>query len=104
MDELEEIKLKWVRAGHSDRVKFLEGLSKIVPPSAVLRIQQNDKSVLTELVLPNWLDWDVLFVWAQRQSIVKGRPCILCSQYYENGVDFKEKWICEHCFLKLKQL
>ncbi|MEM4256984.1 MAG: hypothetical protein QXZ13_02845 [Candidatus Diapherotrites archaeon] len=104
MDKWEEIKFRLVKEGRSDRVKFLEGLNKIIPPSAVLKIRQNDKSVLQEIVLPSWLDWDTLFVWAQRQSVVKGMLCIFCAQASDVGVNFKEKWICEQCFLKLKEI
>ncbi len=104
MDKWEEIRFRLIKGGHADRVKFLDGLVRIVPPSAVVRIQQNDKSVLNELVLPEWLDWDTLYVWAQRVSQKKGRVCIFCGDSSENGVDFKEKWVCEGCFLKLKNL
>lgn len=105
MDEIWEAKkLDMVRRGQKERVEFLEKLNRQIVPSQVLRIQQNDKSVLKDLVLPAWLDWDTLYMWSLQMKVKDGRPCILCSQFSQNGFDFKEKFICEACFLKIKSM
>ena len=103
-DIFESMKLEMIRRGQGDRVTFLENLPKQIPPSQILRIQQNDKTVLKDMVLPKWLEWDTLFLWSNQYAIGKGRPCILCNRHEEHGLDFKEKWICEGCFLKIKDL
>lgn len=104
MEDFEARKLEMIRRGQRDRVAFLENLRKQIPPSQVLRIQQNDKSVLKDLVMPKWMDWDTLFLWSNQYEVKAGRPCILCNAQSEHGIDFREKWICEACFLKLKDI
>ena len=87
-----------------EKVRWLEKMDTLIPKSQVERIQQNDKTVLKELVLPSWVKWDFLYTWAASKKTADGRRCILCNEYRENGIDFKEKYICEDCFLKLKNL
>lgn len=101
--DLEKQKIEWMRKGALDRVKFLESMDKTILPSQMKRIQQNDKTVLIEMVLPKWVKWDLLREWAKNAKVKgKGRRCILCAETSASGIDFNEKFICEHCFLKLK--
>ncbi len=103
MDNWEEKMLLLVKHGHRDRVKFLETLHKSVLPLQLKKIQQNDKTVLKDLVLPSWLDWDLLYEWSLRSELIQSaRECILCNKEQEFGMEFNEKFICENCFLKLK--
>lgn len=102
--DLEKQKNEWARKGAIDRVKFLENLDKIMLSSYVRRIQQNDKTVLREIVLPKWVSWELLREWAagKKPKEKKGQICILCNEMHENGITFKEKFICEQCFIQLK--
>lgn len=105
MGELFERKMhELMRRGDKEKVAFLKSLEKNMLPSQIERIQGNDRSVLKELVVPRWVSWDLLYDWAISKKRRKGRRCILCSELNEVGIDFKEKFICEHCFLKLKNL
>lgn len=96
----------FVRHGHKDRVQFMETeLKRRVLPSQVERIKQNDKTVLGELVLPKWLDWDLLYEWSLRiEAPKKGHQCILCNEYAERGTDFNGKFICDPCFFRIKRM
>lgn len=105
MGELFEKKLlELTRRGDTEKTSYLKNLNKIVLPSQIKRIQENDKSVLREMIVPKWVPWDLLYDWAISKKAVKGRRCILCDDVMEVGIDFKDKFICEHCFLKLKNL
>lgn len=105
MDNWEKKRIEFVKRGQNDRIKFLENLTKTVLPVQLKRIQQNDKTVLKELVLPNWLEWELLYDWSNRyRALEKARECILCNELQESGMDFKEKFICENCFLRLKNI
>jgi hypothetical protein len=68
--DFEEKKLKFLQKGQIDRVKYFEELNKKLLPSIVHRIQQNDKTVLKEIVKPEWLDWETLFEWSQLGLVV----------------------------------
>ena len=105
MDQWDEKMVEMVRRGQRDRVKHLEKLHKSILPMQLKRIQQNDKTVLKDLVLPSWLGWDLLYEWSNRKKVVgKTRECILCNEAQEFGMEFKEKFICDNCFLRLKNL
>ncbi len=105
MDLWEQRLFEMIKRGQKDRIKYLNDLHKSIIPSHVRRIQQNDKTVLKELVLPPWLNWDLLYEWSQQRRIMENaRECILCNELSEHGMEFKEKFICENCFLKLKNL
>jgi len=104
MGMFEEKMLDLMRKGDEEKVKWMKSLNKTIMGSQIKRIQQNDKSVLRELVVPKWVTWDLLYDWAQGKQIAKGRRCILCAEAYESGIDFNEKFICENCFIKLKNL
>lgn len=93
------------RKGDLEKVNFLKGLHKKVMPSQLERIQKNDKSVFRELFMPKWVSWELLRAWAENFSLPQhGRICILCGTGGMNGIDFNEKFICENCFVRLKQL
>ncbi len=104
MGKFEDKLLDLMRKGDMEKVKWMKSLNKTIMPSQVERIQQNDKSVLREMVVPKWVSWDLLYEWADSKKIEKGRRCILCSQTNEVGIEFNQKFICENCFLKLKNL
>lgn len=97
--------LEYTRKGMVDRLKWMKNIHRVIIPQYVKRIQSNDKTVLNELVLPNWVNWNLLYDWAMNRPHMDGhRLCILCGEPAELGVDFNEKYICEHCFIKLKNL
>ncbi|MAG22280.1 MAG: hypothetical protein CL943_03180 [Candidatus Diapherotrites archaeon] len=101
----DETILEFTRKGVVDRVKFLRGLRKKVMPSQLKRIHQNDKKVMAELFLPRWVSWDLLYDWASDfKEESAGRDCALCENKSEIGIDFSEKFICDNCFVKLKNL
>ena len=106
MDYWDEMMLDFIRRGQGDKKQFLESeLKKSILPSQLARIQQNDKTVLKELILPEWLNWDLLFEWGNRQQQVsKGVECILCNSLNERGKTFNGKFVCEECVLKLKSM
>lgn len=101
----EQTLLEFTRKGALDKVSFLKGLHKKILPSQVERIQKNDKSVFRELFMPKWVSWVLLRAWAENFSMpAGGKICILCGAVGMNGIDFNEKFICENCFVRLKQL
>ncbi len=102
MERFEEKMIEFTRKGDMEKVKWMKNVDRIILPNQLKRIQQNDKTVLRELVLPKWVRWDLLYEWANNKKIRNGRLCILCNEHSENGMDFNEKYICENCFLKIK--
>jgi len=101
----EQTVINLTRKGAEDRVRLLKNLHKKVLPSQLERIQKNDKSVLQEMFMPKWVSWELLRAWADNvQPMGKGKQCILCDEKKENGIDFNERFICESCFVRLKQL
>jgi hypothetical protein len=93
------------RKGALDKVKFLKNLHRKVLPSQFERIKRNDKAVLKELFMPGWVSWELLRAWADNFKIPgKGKECIFCGNRSQTGIDFEEKFICEGCFLRIKQL
>lgn len=104
MDRFEQKLIELTRRGDIEKVKWMKNIDRIILPNQVKRIQQNDKTVLQELVLPKWVRWDLLYEWANNKRVRKGRMCILCNEYSENGIDFEQKYICENCFFGLKNL
>lgn len=102
---VEERILDLTRKGDLEKVKFLKSLHRKIMPSQFEKIQKNDKAVLKELFMPKWVSWELLRAWADNfETPGKGRVCILCSSKNETGIDFNEKFICEECFVRLKQL
>jgi hypothetical protein len=104
MDMLEMKIIEFTRKGDTVKAGWLKNIDRVILPSQVKKIQQNDKSVLRELVLPKWVSWDFLYEWAAGKKSNSGRLCILCNTGSECGIDFMEKFVCENCFLKLKNL
>ena len=104
MGIFEERKNEFYRKGAIDKVKWMEGLKKTILPSQLKKIQQNDKTVLQEIVLPKWANWELIYDWAQNMDNQKGRRCIFCYEQQENGADYMDKFICENCFLKIKNM
>jgi len=105
MDAWEQKMVEFLRRGQKDRVDYFEGLHKSMLPSQLKHVQQNDKTILKELVLPKWMTWELLFEWANRHKVNENtRPCILCNNENDAGIDFMEKFICDYCFLKLKNM
>ncbi len=105
LGHFEETLSEFMRKGDADKVKWLKKLDKIILPSHVKRILQNDKTVLMEMVIPKWVDWALLTDWAQtKKNNTRATLCILCNNASTNGITFIEKHICESCFLKLKHL
>jgi len=98
--------IEFVKRGERDKVAFLENeLKNRVLPMHLERIRQNDKTVQKDLVLPNWVDWDLLYEWAMRMQVPKkGVQCILCNEYAERGTDFNSKFICDSCFFRIKSM
>lgn len=93
------------RKGALDRVKLLRGLHRKIMPSQFERIKRNDRGVLQELLLPKWVSWELLRAWAENFSLPgKGTVCILCNEQREHGINFNDRFICENCFVRLKQL
>jgi len=101
----EEKKQHFLMKGQLGKVKYLETLHMKLLPQQVERIQQNDKTVLRELVLPSWLSWDLLFDWANQMKLTSSsKRCVFCNETDEVFINFKEKFICNNCFVKLKNL
>ena len=101
----EQTIINLTRKGAEDKVRLLKNLHKKVLPSQLERIQKNDKSVLQEMFMPKWVSWELLRAWADNVQLMgKGKQCILCDEKNENGIDFNERFICESCFVRLKQL
>lgn len=96
--------MEFTRKGNIDRVKWLENIDKYVLTTYAERIACNDKSVMQELMLPNWVTWELLYDWALMKTQKKGTQCVLCGNHSEVGIDFNKKFICEYCFLKIKNM
>ncbi len=95
MDEFESMILKMQRTGEIDRAKWLENIDKKIPGLFKQKIIDNDKSVLRELILPSWLTWDTLRLWAMRD--METSACIFCQQQKDEGTMFKGHFICTEC-------
>ena len=106
MDDWEQRMVALVRRGEGPRVQFLQHeLKNRVLPGQLKRIQQNDKTVLKEIVLPDWLDWDLLYEWSLREpNPQSGVECILCNRKSKTGTDFEGKFICDECFFRIKSM
>ena len=103
--DFEEKLLELVRRGDEEKASLLKNLHKKVLPSQLKRIQNNDKSVLKELFLPKWIGWSLLTSWASKYKLpMKGAECVLCSEQSPLGITFNERFICENCYVRLKNL
>ena len=105
MDFWEQRMVEFVRRGERSKVQFLDTLNKSILPVQLRRIRQNDKTVMKELVLPPWLDWDLLYEWSLHHAEPsKGKECILCNRNSEQGSFYNDKFICEECLLNVKSI
>lgn len=87
-----------------ERMKWLENIEKHVLSAQVKRILRKDKSVMQEMVLPKWVSWELLYDWALTKKKDSEKQCVLCNEFKELGIDFNEKFVCDYCFLQLKNL
>lgn len=90
------------RKGALEKVKALKSLGKTIMPSLKKRIQENDKTVLNELFLPKWINWNLLYSWAIKDLDAGEKRCALCGNASRNGTDFRQKFICEACLIEIK--
>ncbi len=105
MGEIFEEKLiEMTRRGEQKKVEYLKNLNNVILPSFVKRIREDDKTVLKEIVVPEWVSWDLLREWALNKEKPAGRKCILCSELDETGINFKNEFVCRDCFLALKNM
>jgi hypothetical protein len=102
MERIDELILKYQRIGARDRARWLETIDQKVPPSFKERIKDNDKKILRELILPEWVTWDLLRSWALEGS--EGEICGFCDKSVDKFVLFKDVVICENCLKELKNL
>ncbi len=103
MNDFEKYVIELTRKGAVDQVAFLKKLDRMVRPSQRKKIQQNDKSVLKELVFPSWLKWDLLYLWAMNRAETDGKQaCVFCSEVTQGGTNFKGKFICHDCYNDFK--
>jgi len=100
----EEKVLELSRRGEQKKAEYLKNLDNVILSSFVKRIQEDDKTVLKEVVVPDWVSWDLLRDWALAKGTPAGKKCVLCSDFNETGVDFKNKFVCRECFLALKNM
>jgi len=103
-EEFDRKMIDLIRRGDQEKVAWIKKMNRIILPSQLERIQQNDKTVLREMVVPKWVTWGFLREWAENKKIAEGRICIFCHNHEPVGIDFKEKFICDSCFLKIKTL
>ncbi|MCD6247486.1 MAG: hypothetical protein J7J87_03605 [Candidatus Diapherotrites archaeon] len=94
--------LEFTRRGDIEKVRWLKNIGKHILPSYVKRIQKKDKSIMQELILPKWVSWELLYDWACTQKTKEGKLCVLCDEHHKVGIEFNGKFICEYCFLKIK--
>ena len=90
------------RKGAEDKWRYLEKLETLVLPSQKKRIQQNDKTVLRELVLPSWISWELLFDWATQGMEQEDKKVCLFCHGLNQGINFKGKHVCWECFNEMK--
>lgn len=97
--------LELTRRGDLEKVELIGGLRKRVMPSQLKRIQEDDKSIMRELFLPKWVSWELLKDWASDFKVEgEGRACALCGEKSRLGIDFNERFVCDYCFVKIKNL
>lgn len=104
MSLFEEKLLDLKRKGAADKFKWMENIDKAILPSQKKRIQQNDKTVLQELILPSWVSWELLYDWAVHAKEKDDKKvCVLCHEFNE-GINFKGKHVCWACFTEMKSV
>ncbi len=100
--EIEEMILKLQRTGQLDKSRWLETMDQRIPPSFKKRIVENDKTVLRELIMPNWVTWEFLREWALDD--VKRLNCSACGKVTDDFTNFKQVSLCSECLETLKQM
>jgi len=100
----EEKVLELNRRGEQKKAEYLKNLDNVILSSFIQRIQKDDKTVLKEIVVPDWVSWNLLRDWALSKEKPTGRKCALCTNFNETGVDFKNKFVCRECFFALKNM
>ncbi len=66
MTTFEEKKIEFIKKGQKERIAWLENMHKIILPSHLQRIKENDKTILKETVFPEWVSWEMLREWAEK--------------------------------------
>ena len=102
MSKLEDMIMKYHRIGAIDRAKWLETIDQKIPKSFKERIKKDDKTVLRELILPNWVDWDLLRTWALEEE--EEQTCDICGGKTKDYIIFRGKTICRYCLNDLKAI
>ncbi len=103
-ETFEQKVLELTMHGEMKKAACLKSLDNTILPSYVKKIQQNDKSVMRELILPKWVTWELLYDWAASKKSATSKRCALCEELHEVGIDFNNKFVCDHCFLKMKNM
>jgi hypothetical protein len=102
MDNIDTMILKFQRVGERNKAKWLETIDQKIPPSFKERIKNNDKSITRELILPEWVTWDLLRQWALEESTEE--QCTACHNVASKFVVFKNAIICDECMDELRKL
>jgi len=100
--EIEEMILKCQRSGALDKARWLQTIDQKVPPSFKKRIQDNDKSIYRELILPTWVTWDFLRDWALDDA--EQVKCSACGQVTEGFTNYKSITLCTECLENLRKM
>ncbi len=100
--EINDLILKYQRTGNLDKARWLETIDKRIPLSFKKRIIENDKTVLRELILPNWLTWEFLRDWAMddAQQVI----CSACGERVTEFVHYKQINLCRECLESLTKM
>jgi formylmethanofuran dehydrogenase subunit E len=101
--DLEQHMIELTRRGQEDKVRYIKNLDRSLLPSQKQRIINHDTSVWHELVVPNWLTFDML----REYIITKDKPqnaemCTFCNSAVENPLNLNGKNICRDCAEKIR--
>ena len=99
--KFEQIINNYLRKGLVGRADYLRKLDSLILPIHKKMIQENDRSVLRELILPKWMEWDVLVAWANK-DIEEHSRCLFCNRPAE--YEYKGQNICSKCISALKKI
>lgn len=100
--KLEDLILKYQRSGAHDKANWLSTIERRIPPSFKGRIIKNDKTVLRELILPNWVTWDLLRDWSLEDE--DQAKCTICSDIKAEFINYKNATICNDCLSEVKKI
>ena len=97
--------LEYTRRGEEDKARYIKNLDKSLLPSQRARVLSNDSSVWHELVVPKWLDFDMLREWIMLKDKPANREmCTFCNSYSENLLNLNGKYVCRECGEKIKEM